>query len=55
VASVVKRGFDEEIFYLVFLFFGTLRENLSLYTLRDLQIREVRPGKKVHRARFASR
>ncbi len=55
VQAVVKRRFEEELSYLLFLFFGVVRENLSLYTMRDLGLREVRPMKRAFQARFSSR
>lgn len=54
VASIVVQGRIEEIDYLLFLFFGRLQKNLSLYTLRDLGVRKV-SSRKAQKARFESR
>lgn len=43
-----------EIDYLLFLFFGKLQSNLSLYTLRDLGVRKA-SGRKAIKARFRSK
>ncbi|MGE0634183.1 MAG: exonuclease domain-containing protein, partial [Pseudobdellovibrionaceae bacterium] len=41
-----------ELEYLLFLFFGRIQRNLTLYTLRDLGIREARGMKKKFKPRF---
>jgi DNA polymerase III subunit epsilon len=53
-SRLVVQGKVEELTYLLFLYFGRIQENLSLYTLRDLGIRQVRANK-VLKARFESR
>lgn len=54
LSSIVVQGKMEEIDYLLFLFFGRLQKNLSLYTLRDLGVRKV-SSRKAQRARFESK
>lgn len=52
-SEFILQGKTEELRYLLFLFFGRIQENLSLYTLRDLGIR--RSSKKdIQKARFES-
>ena len=41
--------------YLIYLYFGSLREGLTAFTLRDLGIRKTRSGKQNYRPRFDSR
>jgi DNA polymerase-3 subunit epsilon len=41
--------------YLLFLFFGELRDNLNLYTLRDLGVRQKGPAPQKIKPRFGSR
>lgn len=54
LSGIVVQGKMEEIDYLLFLFFGRLQKNLSLYTLRDLGVRKV-SSRKAQRARFISK
>jgi DNA polymerase-3 subunit epsilon len=44
-----------EVSYLLFLYFGKIQDNLSLYTLRDLGVRKVNSKKTSFKARFVSR
>lgn len=53
--EIVVQSKLDELSYLLFLYFGRIQENLSLYTLRDLGIRKVREGKKSTKARFVSK
>lgn len=52
--DIIVQARLEELTYLLFLYFGRIQENLSLYTLRDLGIRKVRGSKKA-KARFSSK
>ena len=52
--SVLVQKKTDEIDYLLFLFFGKLQSNLSLYTLRDLGVRKA-SGRKAIKARFTSK
>lgn len=53
--TYIVQSRTEEISYLLFLYFGRIQENLSLYTLRDLGIRQVSREKKNFKTRFHSR
>lgn len=50
--ELLVQGKTEELTFLLFLFFGKIQENLSLYTLRDLGVRKVNKEKAKFRARF---
>jgi len=54
-SDIVVQGRREELSYLLFLFFGKIQDNLSLYTLRDLGIRKTNEQKKNFKPRFESR
>lgn len=51
--EVIVQGRTEELKYLLFLYFGRIQENLSLYTLRDLGIRKTNK-KESFKTRFTS-
>jgi DNA polymerase-3 subunit epsilon len=44
----------EELTYLLFLFFGKIQDNLSLYTLRDLGVRKKGASKSQYKSRFTT-
>ncbi len=50
--QLVVQGYQEELNYLLFLFFGTLQTSLSLYTLRDLGIRKKSQFKEKFKPRY---
>lgn len=52
---VIVQKKQEELMYLLFLYFGKIQENLALYTLRDLGIRQSNPPKKSFKVRFNSK
>lgn len=53
--NVIIQDRIEELTYLIFLYFGKIQDNLSLYTLRDLGIRKVSREKTNFKARFESK
>ncbi len=50
--SLVAQAYGPELEYLLFLAFGEIQESLSLYTLRDLGIRQTQSFKSDFKARF---
>jgi DNA polymerase-3 subunit epsilon len=53
--DVVVQEKREELTYLLFLFFGKIQANLSLYTLRDLGVRKSNKQKETFVSRFGNR
>lgn len=53
--DVVVQEKREELSYLLFLFFGKIQSNLSLYTLRDLGVRKTSKQKSIFISRFQNR
>lgn len=53
--DVVVQEKREELSYLLFLFFGKIQSNLSLYTLRDLGVRKSNKQKESFISRFQNR
>lgn len=51
--QLVVQGYQEELSYLLFLFFGALQTSLSLYTLRDLGIRKKSQLKEKFKPRYS--
>lgn len=51
--QLIVQAYQEELSYLLFLFFGTLQTSLSLYTLRDLGIRQKSQFKEKFKPRYA--
>lgn len=46
---------QEDLIYLLFLYFGKIQENLALYTLRDLGIRQSHQKKSSYKVRFRAK
>lgn len=55
LAGIIVQDRMEELSYLIFLYFGKIQDNLSLYTLRDLGVRKVSKEKSTFKARFQSK
>jgi DNA polymerase III subunit epsilon len=53
--NIFVQGQTETMQYLLFLYFGKIQKNLTLYTLRDLGIRESQTLKNKFKSRFVSR
>ena len=53
--DVVVQDRREELQYLLFLFFGKIQDNLSLYTLRDLGVRKSNKQKETFISRFQNK
>ncbi len=53
--NIIVQDRMEELSYLIFLYFGKIQDNLSLYTLRDLGVRKVSREKTSFEARFKSK
>ena len=53
--NVVVQDRREELQYLLFLFFGKIQDNLSLYTLRDLGVRKSNKQKESFISRFQNK
>lgn len=53
--DVVVQGRRTELQYLLFLFFGKIQDNLSLYTLRDLGVRKSNKQKESFISRFQNK
>jgi DNA polymerase-3 subunit epsilon len=53
--NVVVQERREELQYLLFLFFGKIQDNLSLYTLRDLGVRKSNKQKSYFTSRFQNK
>ncbi|MBC7420656.1 MAG: VRR-NUC domain-containing protein [Bdellovibrio sp.] len=53
--QLVVQNKNNELQYLSFLYFGEIRKNLAIYTLRDLGIREANGKKQEFKARFISK
>ncbi|AZZ36075.1 DNA polymerase III subunit epsilon [Bdellovibrio sp. qaytius] len=50
--QLMVQGYQDELSYLLFLFFGTLQTSLSLYTLRDLGVRQKSQFKEKFKPRY---
>lgn len=50
--QLLVQGHQDELSYLLFLFFGTLQTSLSLYTLRDLGLRQKSQFKEKFKPRY---
>lgn len=55
LSDIIVQDRVEELSYLIFLYFGKIQDNLSLYTLRDLGVRKVSKEKATFKARFQSK
>lgn len=53
--SILKQGRFGSLDYLLFLYFGQIQRSLSLYTLRDLGIRQANVERSDYQARFKTR
>lgn len=53
--NVVVQERREELQYILFLFFGKIQDNLSLYTLRDLGVRKTNKQKATFTSRFQNK
>lgn len=51
--QLVVQAYQEELSYLLFLFFGSLQTTLSLYTLRDLGVRQKSQFKNKFKPRYS--
>lgn len=54
IPEIIVQNKTEELTYLLFLYFGKIQDNLSLYTLRDLGVRKVNKQKSVFKPRFST-
>lgn len=53
--QLLVQAYQEELSYLLFLFFGTLQTSLSLYTLRDLGVRQKSQFKEKFKPRYINK
>lgn len=53
--QIVVQGRSEDMQYLLFLYFGRIQKSLTLYTLRDLGIRQSQTLKSEFKPRFSSK